>query len=118
MKKKTKKSKKDAQRVKLPTLRQMQLGPYKHPDKPNCGCLLFHADRLDGRELRKVTWHDHFDIWKKVVELDHNIDLTLAGPEANTLPNRRKALTMLHRAMRSLGYRISRDKKYATKVTS
>lgn len=85
-------------KVKLPTLAQMQLGPYKRSEK--CGCLMFHADRLYKSQR----------VMDAIYELDKN---ELCITHDNTLPNRRAAMSILHKALRQCGYRIARDKKTA-----
>lgn len=89
-------------KIKVPSLAKMQLGPYNR--SVTCGCLMFHANEID-RQIGRYC------VNPKVTKLDRN---HLSDPGMpNTLPNRRAAMSILHKALRQCGYRIARDKKTA-----
>lgn len=104
-----------AKKIKLPSLAQMQLGPMVTDVRRKCGCLMFHASLLDGGSADVMQATAKADASGPVIGAIMRLPIysLITTNVDNTLPNRRAALLILHKALRQCGYRIARDKKTA-----
>lgn len=91
--------------MKFPLFKDLQLGDLQRSKE--CGCLLFHSNRIDGNDEMSELWCEG-PVSKPLAKL--SLEKFTGHDARNTVANRRAAYALLKKSVRTAGYRILRDR--------